>query len=299
LSSSSTILITNPLAGRHRLRKAADTIELCKKLEAYNLHIEVINTLGPRDATRVVQQAARDGIETVIVSGGDGTINEALQGIVGSHMRLAIWPTGTANVLARELKIPFNIDQLAQAIALGKTQSIYIGCATKEESEERRYFFLMAGIGLDASIVYGVRAGLKKRVGEMAFWYSGFEHLIRWQPQIFNIEVNGESFEATFAAIGKAPHYGGNLSITPHAKLESPEFEVCIVSSRNKLGYLRLLRHAIKGGLYPKAINGIRLIKTNRVSASGKSMVQVDGELIGQLPFSFEIVSSPIEVIVP
>src|SRR3954447_8177445 len=104
----------------------------------------------------------------------------------------------------------------------------------------------MAGVGLDASIVSRVHPRLKRRVGEAAFWYSGLGHLARWQPIPFNVEVEGHTLRATFAAIGNAAHYGGNLAITPRARLENPEFELCIVDSKSRLRFLYLLSHAIR-----------------------------------------------------
>src|SRR2546423_694244 len=83
----------------------------------------------------------------------------------------------------------------------GRQRPVHIGCAIDESTGERRYFFLMAGVGLDASIVRRVRPRLKRRVGEVAFWYSGLEHLAGWQPTPFQMEVDGHTFPATFAAI--------------------------------------------------------------------------------------------------
>ena len=129
----------------------------------------------------------------MIVSGGDGTINEALQGLVGRRVRLAIWPRGTANVVGRELQLPRQIERLADIVAAGETRRIHVGCATIENTGERRYFLLMAGIGIDAAIVDCVRPALKKRVGEAAFWYSGLETFARWKPKRFFVEVEALS----------------------------------------------------------------------------------------------------------
>jgi YegS/Rv2252/BmrU family lipid kinase len=260
--------------------------------------VEVRQTSGPGDAARLAAAAAQSGVREVIVSGGDGTINEALQGLVGTGTRLAIWPSGTANVLARELKIPFKLEGASDLIARGRASAIYVGCATKEETGERRYFFLMAGIGLDASVVRAVRPRLKKHFGTAAFWYSGLGHLAYWQPEPFVIEAEGETLTATFAAIGKAAHYGGNLSITPRARLDQPEFEICTVNSLSRLRYLYLLPRVIRGGVQ-KDQSDIRFIRTKRARAKGTAPVQVDGELIGHLPMTFEVVPEPIEIITP
>jgi diacylglycerol kinase (ATP) len=136
-------------------------------------------------------------------------------------------------------------------------------------------------------------------VGKGAFWVSGLGHLANWRPISFHVEVKGERFEATFAAIGKTAHYGGDLSVTPRARLEQPEFEICLVSSRSRLRYLRLLAQTMRRTGVTRHISGVRFLRTTHARATGYAPVQVDGELIGALPMTFEIVPEPIEVLAP
>jgi YegS/Rv2252/BmrU family lipid kinase len=290
------VLISNPHAGRGGARRSREVARFCELMKQRDVMVEVQDTRGPGDAEHLVREVVREGAREVIISGGDGTINEALQGLMGTDVRLGIWPRGTANVLARELGMPFNLERLAETIARANTQRIFPGCALKELTGEKRYFCLMAGIGLDASIVRAIRPRMKRRIGKAAFWYTGLGHLAHWQPVPFNIEVEGQSFPATFAAIGKAAHYGGDLSITPHARLDQPEFEICLINSQSRLRYLHLLSHAMRGGMKESA-NGARLIRARRARAVGPTSVQVDGELLGDLPMSFEIATHSIQVI--
>ncbi|HZH89370.1 MAG TPA: diacylglycerol kinase family protein [Pyrinomonadaceae bacterium] len=292
-------LISNPNAGRGGRRRAAEVARFCELLGARGIEVETLTTNAPGDATRLAAEAARDGVSEVIVSGGDGTINEALQGLVGTHVRLGIWPAGTANVLARELHLPFDAEGAAGVIARGDVRRIYAGCATEDVSGARRYFFLMAGIGLDASVVERVRPRLKRRVGEGAFWVSGLGHLLRWRPVSFRVEVEGQTYPATFAAFGRAAHYGGDLSVTPGARLDAPEFEICIVNSHSRLRFLRLLAHALGREGVRREIPGVSYVRATRARATGDARMQVDGELTGQMPVTFEIAPEPVEVIAP
>ena len=156
------VLITNPKAGRGAPEQQSEAVRcFCRLLEARGMHVEVKCTAGPNDATRLAVEAAREGVRDVIVAGGDGTINEALQGLVGTGTRLAIWPRGTANVLGRELRLPSELKRLAEIVAGGNVQRIYPGCAEIERTGERRYFLLMAGIGVDAAIVDRVRPAIE------------------------------------------------------------------------------------------------------------------------------------------
>jgi diacylglycerol kinase (ATP) len=290
------VLISNPNAGRGGQKREREVERFRRLLSERGIAVEVLNTSGPGDAAHLAARAAERGVREIIVSGGDGTINEALQGLVGREVRLGIWPRGTANVLARELSLPSGVDGAAALIAQGISRRIHLGCATVEATGERRYFFLMAGIGLDASIVEGVRPRLKRRVGEAAFWYSGIGHLLRWQPRRFHVEIDGATYPATFAAVGKAPHYGGWLSITPRARLDQPEFEICLINSHSRLRYLRLLSRAMRGGIATDA-QAIRFIRASRARATGDVPVQVDGEIIGRTPMTFEIAPHSIEII--
>lgn len=292
------VLITNPKAGQLSPKRRQEELDrFCALMNARNIDIQVQNTAGPDDAARLSAQAARDGFTEVIVAGGDGTINEALQGLAGAGVRLAIWPQGTANVLGRELHLPRKLEQIVDVIAAGFVQSAHVSCVTIEKTGLRRYFLLMAGIGIDAAIVDRVRPGLKKRMGQAAFWYSGLENLVRWKPKPFVMEADGHRHTATFAALGRAPRYGGNLAITPRARLDQSHFEACLIHSLNRLPYLKFLPFAMFGGI-PVTSKGVSFLQASRVRATGDDvLVQIDGELIGSLPMSFEVTPHVIDVV--
>jgi YegS/Rv2252/BmrU family lipid kinase len=298
LQPAKAILIFNPKTGRYGSNRHPPIDAVCSRFAALGVTIELRKTSGPGDATTIARAAAKNGRQNIIVCGGDGTINEALQGIIGTNARLAILPRGTANVLARDLGLPLDVFKAAAVIAKGNTRKVFPGCAIDESSGEKRYFFLMAGIGLDAAVVRRVRPQLKKRFGKAAFWFSGLTHLARWRPAIFEVEINDQRLVGTFAAIGKAASYGGDLSVTPRARIEIPDFEVCVVSSRSRLRYLKLLPHVMRNGV-PENRDEVTFMRTTRVVATGEAPVQVDGEVIGKLPMTFVIVPEPIEIIVP
>jgi YegS/Rv2252/BmrU family lipid kinase len=291
-------LISNPKTGRYGSRRLRPIEDVAAQLRSLGLDVELKLTASPGEATDIAARAASNGTSDVIVAGGDGTINEAIQGLAGSKARLAIIPRGTANVLARELKLPLNDEQATIVVARGNARRIHLGLAIDEATRAKRFFVLMAGIGLDASVVRRVQPRLKKRIGKAAFWISGLSHLADWQPAPFTLEIEGRSYTGTFAAIGKAARYGGDLAITPGARLEEPEFEICIIETLNRFGYLRLLAYALRAGM-PRDKHGVQVLKASSVRATGDAPVQVDGEVIGELPMRFEIASESLEVIVP
>ena len=298
MSIRKATLISNPKTGRYASRRLRPVEELVSSLEARGVAVDLKLTGAPGDATEFAARAARNGSSDVIVAGGDGTINEAIQGLAGTKARLAIIPRGTANVLARELGLPLDDEQALNVAAQGKSRTIYLGLAINEATNEQRHFVLMAGIGLDASVVRRVQPSLKKRIGKGAFWVSGLSHLATWNPRPFTLEIDNRKYNATFAAVGKSARYGGDLAITPGARLDQREFEVCMIETTSRLRYLHLLSYAMRNGM-PRDKPEVRFVKAVSVRASGDAQVQVDGELLGHLPMRFEIAPHSLEVIVP
>jgi YegS/Rv2252/BmrU family lipid kinase len=298
MSTRKAILISNPKTGRYASRRPRPIQDLASRLESLGIEVDLQLTSGPGDATVFAARAASNGSSDVIVAGGDGTINEAIQGLAGTKARLAIIPRGTANVLARELGLPLDDEQALAVAARGKSRKIYLGVATDETTNESRHFALMAGIGLDASVVRRVQPSLKKRIGKGAFWVSGLSHLATWNPRPFTLEIEGVKYPATFAAIGKSARYGGDLAITPGARLDQREFEICVIETKSRLRYLHLLSYAMRNGM-PRNKREVKFVKAVSVKAYGDAQVQVDGELIGHLPMRFEIAPHSLDVIVP
>ena len=298
MSIRKATLISNPKTGRYASRRLRPIQELASNLESLGIAVDLKLTAGPGEATQIAAKAARNGSSDIIVAGGDGTINEAIQGLAGTKARLAIIPRGTANVLARELGLPLDNAQAVAVAAQGKTRKIYLGLAIDEVTNESRHFVLMAGIGLDASVVRRVQPSLKKRIGKGAFWISGLSHLATWNPRPFKLEIDGVEYNATFATVGKSAKYGGDLAITPGARLDQPDFEVCIIQTTSRLRYLHLLSYALRDGM-PRDNPEVQFVKAVTVKAHGEAQVQVDGELLGHLPMRFEIAPHSLEVIVP
>ena len=333
-----SIIIYNPMSGRPG-RRAQRVSAMQRLLDARDIHSEAKATACPDDATRLAREAVAANVDLVIAYGGDGTVNEVIQGMAGGLVPLAIWPGGTSNVVAKDLALPFNAEQLANVFATGKSLRIALGKASaglavavdsstfasaNSDAEPRhpyeepgsstppklanqnlgsefagRYFLMMAGIGLDASVARGANIKLKRRTGEFAYWVSGLKHLASWKPEIFSLEVDGRRFESAFALIGNGKGYGGGMRITPNARLEEPFFEVYILPPlANNLSYLRALTACMRG---KPEVAGAVLVRGQHVTAnsSHEPWVEADGELIGPLPMAFDAVPEALSLIVP
>ena len=332
------VIIYNPMSGRAGSR-GEQARHMAGLLLARGIQAEAFATTGPDDATRLAREAVSRGVETIVSYGGDGTLNEVIQGVARSRAALAVWPGGTSNVVARDLGMPFTAERLADVIAAGKTMRVALGLAagaggrgpgagqgmdelvsSPEDSASQpllpgprpltpdphsgsrplqRYFLMMAGIGLDASIARSVNKRLKRRTGELAYWVSGIKHLFTWPADLFTITVDGQRFESAFAIIGNGKGYGGGMLLTPNARLDEPLFEVYILPVlRSNVAYLRVLSACMRGK--PEA-SGATMIKGRRVEANSSHApwVEADGEVIGPLPMTFEVVPDALTLIVP
>ncbi|HWP42666.1 MAG TPA: diacylglycerol kinase family protein, partial [Blastocatellia bacterium] len=225
-------IIYNPMSGRPG-RRAERAREMARLLGERGIEARSLATAAPNDATRLAAEAIRDGADIIVSYGGDGTLNEVLQAMAGSRAALAVWAGGTANVAALDLGMPFDTRELADVIARNKTRRISVGVARAGDGNSdrpaERYFFMFAGIGLDASIASNVNMKLKRRTGEFAFWVEGMKHLVTWRAEPFTVNVDGEEYESTFTLIGNGKGYGGGICITPDARLEEPWFELYIL----------------------------------------------------------------------
>jgi YegS/Rv2252/BmrU family lipid kinase len=296
MKSIRATIIYNPVSGRNlfRERKVRKMIRL---LQARGLEADVAPTYGPNTGANLAREAVANGSEVIVCHGGDGTLNEVLQGIAGTGAKLAVWAGGTANVAAGELNMPHGLNRIADVIARGKTMQVCVGIA--KNSERSRYFLMFAGIGLDASICRGVVPRLKRLTGQIAFWVSGIKHFLAWRENRFSITIDGHCYESGFSLVANGKGYGGGIRMAPGARLDEAAFQVFMMpKGAGRLGYLRALLNIVLGRTDR---TGGRLVSGRNVVAEGsaETWVQVDGEPIGTLPMSFNIIPETLSVIVP
>jgi diacylglycerol kinase (ATP) len=283
-------VIYNPAAGQSGRRE-----EAVRSLSAHaarsGLTVTAVPTAGPGDAVRLAAGLAASGVPLVVAYGGDGTVNEVLQGLAGSGAVLGVWPGGTANLLAHELRMPEQPDRMARLMASGQTRRVSLG------QSGDRYFLLMAGVGFDAAVVAGVRASLKRKVGKGAFLLAALEQFGTWQPHDVTVEwEDGEQTAGSFAVIGNTYSYGGGFRFTPRARLEEPWLEVCLFRGERRLDFLRYLVPSWLGR--HTDLPDVLCRKATAVRLTGSAPVQADGELVGSLPMQFRVVPNALDVLV-
>jgi diacylglycerol kinase (ATP) len=293
-----TVLIYNPVAGRLRgagLRKIERAVAA---LEQRGMRVRTVATSKAGEATGLARRAVSEGADLILTAGGDGTINEAANGVIGSAVPFGILPGGTANVLAMELGFGANMDKAVHALAACSPQRIAVGRLTNDLGS--RYFLMMAGAGLDAEIVYRISARLKESWGKLAYWIATSARLTRSLPEL-SARVSGGDVRCGFALASRVKNYGGDLSIATGASLIEDDFEVVLFRGRHPLRYAAYFLGVATGTL--SRFRGVTVMRSRRVELSApedrRIYAQVDGEFAGHLPAIIEIVPDALSLMVP
>lgn len=293
-------LIYNPNAGkfqRNQGRLLQRTIETLKKS---GIDVTAAPTTGPATAASIVRERIEAGADLILAAGGDGTINEALNGMVHTQVPLGILPAGTANVLACETGIGTNMERAAGALADYVPRPISLGQIKNEAQPDGRYFILMAGAGLDALIVYKIDAKLKSALGKGAYWLGGFQQFGKKLTE-FEVVVNGRTYQVSFALASRVKNYGGDLSIARNASLLGDKFELVLFEGADSLPYMRYLAGVVSGTL--DKMRGVHMLQTDLVqlkaAADPRAYIQVDGEHVGRMPACLRIVPKALQLLLP
>lgn len=208
-------VIHNPIAGRGRLRRYAAFLDA---LKARGLIVKELPTSCRGDAERWARQVSSAEGDMLVAAGGDGTINEVVNGLLanrqgGRELPLAILPLGTANVLAAEIGLSDDIESCVDCIVRGEVRPITLG------QMNDRCFLIMAGVGLDAHVVAQVDVGLKRKLGKLAYVAKLLQQLFTYDFPAYSVTIGDKSFRASSVIVAKGRYYGGRLMMAPRASL--------------------------------------------------------------------------------
>ncbi len=292
---SNALLIYNPTAGNGGSRRLRDLDSARRILASAGIHTDLSETRGPGDAAEIARCAGAEGRQLVIACGGDGTVNEVVNGLATAQnayrVPLALLPGGTANVLAKELGLPWDISRAAQCLVRGHLRNIALGLATPlAHPEKKRYFISVAGAGPDGVMVYS-----------LAYWWEGVRQLFRYNFSRFRVVTPDKQLEATLIIIGRTKHYGGPFRITTEADLLEDRFELAALTTQSGLRYLSYLPTLWLGNL--RAQDDVHFWKSDALVCEPLNeravYAQVDGEPLGRLPVEFRIVPRGITLVIP
>lgn len=294
------LIISNPTSGKASQEFVA---QVQQELVTAGAEVELYLTQAANDATAYLANYSGD-LDVVAVAGGDGTINEAINGLKekdSSTFRIALIPTGTTNVLAGELKIKRNAKHISQIILQGKEKPIYPG-----RINDRR-FLLMAGVGYDAWVVDNVDLDLKKKVGKLAYVLSMLKQLRHFGKKEYRLQVDGKEYLANSVVITNGRLYGGSFVLSKQADLSAPTTQVLMLNGKNMWSLLYSLL-GLPFGLVEKMPGVVSVpakqVHIELVSQAGSKQaqpepVQADGDSLAHLPITVVMEAQPLRVLVP
>jgi diacylglycerol kinase (ATP) len=306
-------LIYNPASGQYSARRAAVVRRALAVLQTAGVEAEALETNAPGAARALVKTAMRNGCDTIIACGGDGTVHEVLQCMVGSEVALGVVPLGTANALAQDLGLgtsPVNAMRMlldAEPVQVPVGRIFYRDSAGVERS---RYFTVAAGIGADALLMARLDAELKRRFGYGLYLFEAFRVWATNPFPLFRTAFTGgngaaprvEEISQLLAV--RVRSFGGALGkLAPGATLRSSTLSLMAFKTRSRMRYLRFLLAVVAGR--HRFSNDVELLEAVRVESSTRNgshtriYVEADGEVLGTLPARMEIAPETLTLLIP
>jgi diacylglycerol kinase (ATP) len=278
-------IIANPAARGVKAR--------LERLERLTRNVVIRTTSGPGDAEAQTERAVEQGFGTVVAAGGDGTINEVVNGIGLAPVSLGILPMGTVNVLAMELGIPFDLVSAWKVIRAKKSKLIDLASANGH------FFVQMAGIGLDAQVVERNNRQIKQMLGPLSYLLTATQVAAERPPRLRVTSEGHTPVEGSFVLVGNGRLYGGPFALFKEADMQDGMLDVCVFKHMNYLALMRYVRGALFGSL--AKFTDVTYFKSRslRVEANRHVPFEADGELVGEAPVEFAVRRKKLRVLVP
>jgi diacylglycerol kinase (ATP) len=307
-------LLYNARSGGRRKQREDDLQGALKILNEAGVAATLIRTQSSVDASEQARQAIAAGSDTIFACGGDGTVHDVLQGIVGSHAALGVIPMGTANALAHDLRIPADPASAIRAALEGETRRVAVGQVTVRGFDNKpstRYFTVAVGVGVDAHLFYRLNASVKQRIGMAAYyltaWHLWFTHRMgRFRVDWTASEAKTRHGATQLLAV-RIGNFGGVLrELAPGASLYREDLRLVVCHTDSRIAYLNYVARSFFRGGWP--VPGVSLHNSKAVtcdyepftpSNGSKVYVEADGELIGSLPAKIEIVPDALTLVIP
>ena len=293
-------IIFNPAARGEKAKRFRD------QLAALSTSVALRPTYVAGSGRELAAAAVREGFDTILAAGGDGTVNEVVNGLGeagegSAGVRFGVIPLGTVNVFARELGLPTNFDRAWQVIQRSNEVCIDVpkaGFAVNGQVQ-RRYFAQLAGAGLDSRAIELVDWGQKKAIGPLAYVVAGFKALAERKAKIAVSAAPNEHLSGELVLIGNGRFYGGNFKLFPKADLRDGLLDVTVFPHVNWKILLRAGWGWLADQIHSAA--GCCCFQAATISLSSDDVVplELDGENVGHLPAKFTLKPSALRVLVP
>jgi diacylglycerol kinase (ATP) len=283
------LIIHNPTSGRRRgaLR------EVIAQLEEMGCHVTVHQTTCRGDAQAVASRTTSAEYDRIVVAGGDGTVNEVINGVTPDSPPVALIPMGTANVLAAEIGLGSRTDEIARTIVLGDARPVSLG------DVNGRKFLLMVGVGFDAFVVATVSAPLKRILGKGAYVLASLSQFLKGRLPRFEMQIDGVRYEAASIVIANARFYGGRFVCASEARMDSPVLHACLFE-RHGRWYVAAYAIALLLGLLHR-MPGYRVLPAKHIEIRQPdgAAIQSDGDFIGLTPAQVSVLPGAARLVFP
>ena len=313
------VLLYNPFSGRRPKRRVADVEAVQGVLRSAGLDVTSAATTSSAGTSDQARQAIAEGCDTIFACGGDGTIHDVLQAVVGTQVALGIIPLGTANTLAHDLRIPLSAVPATHAALASHPRRVAAGRITFQDLSGQssfRYFTVTAGVGVDAHLFYKLNVLIKGRFGMLAYYLKATRLWLTHDMRTFKIGMSaagGDSAndqlrreEVSQLLAVRITQFGGVLrELAPGASLSRNDLRLVLFKTQNRLLYLVYILRGLFGRQW--AVSGIELADAQKIvcyaspspEKESRIFVEADGELLGTLPAEISIVPDAFTLLAP
>jgi diacylglycerol kinase (ATP) len=309
------VLLYNPLSGGRRQHRQRDIEAIREILEAAQIEVQVSATTSAEDTRQRSRAASADRCEAIFACGGDGTVHDVLQGVVGSNTAIGVIPMGTANSMAHDLRIPLSPASAARTLLLAEAVRVAVGRVTYQDfygNPASRYFTVTAGVGLDAHLFHTLTKMTKQRLGMFAYYAKAIQIWLTHDMLFFEAEflagtgeIRRESVTQVLAV--RIAQFGGALKqLAPGAELSRHDLRLVLFKTNSRLSFLS---YVLQGAFArpERNVPGVELAYTERVLCrtlasrceEQKIYLEADGELLGTAPTEISIIPNAFTLLVP
>jgi diacylglycerol kinase (ATP) len=287
-SFSPLLAVLNPIAGARRHDGFSTVVE---RLRAKRIDVVVRMTSFRGHAEQMARSAGAEGFAMVMAAGGDGTVNEVINGLAESPLPLAVYPLGTTNVLAAEIGMPRDPAAFVDKLEVAEPGDAWLG-----EISGRR-FSVAASVGFDSRVVEGINETLKRRIGKGAYVYAALGQMIHNDPASYRVTIDGSEYLAAGVVIAKGRYYAGRFLAAPGARITDPRLQVCLLEGGRRVDILRYATALFGGFLW--RLGDVRIIDAQEVVIASNRCdpVQGDGDIVVRLPAIARVSASPLKLV--
>jgi YegS/Rv2252/BmrU family lipid kinase len=302
------VLLYNPLSGQRHLRRIADVEAALNILRQAGIEASLEPTHGQAETPEQARHAIAEGCDTIFACGGDGTVHDVLQGMVGSAAALGVLPLGTANALAHDLNLPLSAVAAARANLTAKPRRTAVGRVDYldfDGNRGSRFFIVAAGIGADAHLFYKLSPRVKGQLGMAAYYAMATRLWLTHPMENFAVETeSGATVDVSQLLAVRICNFGGVLrELAPGASLERDDLRLVLFRTRSRLAYLQYIVRGLVGARWPvrgiDLAHGVNVACRSKDEGSSRIFVEADGELLGTLPVEISVVPDAVTLLIP